>query len=109
MDSKVVSTLALLVGVLAALYILTGMKEERPVHTETETVSVQESSEEQDMSKTASEHVHSAEESPRGEELPNVEESPRGEESPNVEESEELKLSKQYNVTGYGGTDYSTF
>ena len=44
MDSKVVSTLALLVGVLVTLYILTGDKD-RVVAEETETVPIQETSE----------------------------------------------------------------
>ena len=124
MDSKVVSTLALLVGVLVALYILTGDRD-KVAAEETETVSIQETSELPPMSEEETEEVtemrHSEMEMEMGsqenlseeEVIPeNVEESPEADENveENSEEEEEVRLQpNQYNVSGYGGDDYSTF
>ena len=126
MDSKVLTTLAVLVGVLAVLYFITDSKVVAEVKTETasveETQHEQPSGEEvtetvsEEITETVSEKVMPV----GGEEYSEIntmesaseeELSPREEEvQPEINSEEELTFQKKdYNVSGYGGNDYSTF
>tara|TARA_B100000768_G_scaffold181870_1_gene207011 strand:+ start:317 stop:706 length:390 start_codon:yes stop_codon:yes gene_type:complete len=129
MDSKVLTTLAVLVGVLAVLYFVTDSKIVTDVKTET--ASVEETQDQQSSDEEVSEKVTevvseeitemvSEEVMPMsGEEYSEINKmegiteeklSPREEVSPEITPQEELTFQKKdYNVAGYGGNDYSSF
>ena len=123
MDSKVLTTLAILVGVLAVLYFVTDSKSDSDVEVRTETVSVEETHDELHHDEEITE-MPSEEVLPSGgdeeysevnmmeetsvEEAPHVEETHHSEEAPQ-QEAELTFQKKDFNVSGYGGSDYSSF
>ena len=125
MDSKVLTTLAVLVGVLAVLYFVTDSKIVTDVKTETASVEEtqdQQSSDEkvtevvsEEITEMVSEEVMpmSGEEYSEINKMEGITEeklSPREEVSPEITPQEELTFQKKdYNVAGYGGNDYSSF
>lgn len=118
MDSKVLTTLAILVGVLAVLYFVTDSKVDSEVEVRTETVSVEESQAEpaeEELTEMQSEEVMPSTNDDEYSEVNMMEEEVHHEEVSEVapEEAapeEELTFQKkQFNVSGWGGSDYSSF
>lgn len=117
MDSKVLTTLAILVGVLAVLYFVTDSKVDSEVEVRTETVSVEESQPEpaeEELTEMQSEEVMPSTNDEEYSEVNMMEEHHHEEVSEVASEvvapEEELTFQKkEFSVSGWGGSDYSSF
>jgi len=113
MDPKVMSTVAMLIGILIVFHLLTNTSEDTPVQTESEEVSVQEQDyeEESPMEELPREEVSEEEDYVRNMEISQSDEQVVNnvQEMPKQEATELTFKKKEYTVTGYSGDDYSSF
>lgn len=103
-----VQTVAVLLGVLAVIYFFT--KDSTPeVSEQSETVSLMETSEETQVMSENQGQMSESDAEEMGEEMVSEEMGQEMGEEMVSEESEMKPQPKKYNVTGYGGSDFSSF
>ena len=120
MEPKVMSTVAMLIGILIVFHLLTNTSEDTPIQNESEEVSMQEfpmeespmqESEVEDfpMEEYPVEEVSEEESNVRPMQEVSEEVANDVQEMPKQETAELTFKPKEYSVTGYSGDDYSSF